>query len=288
VDDQHYLSYGLFSELDLLGVNSIHHGGGQEPVNYREILHIIELSEKSGLPKERVPFVFRGANERLKVPRSGQWYDTQPIVTEASEAILAAARGAAPGSPVWIVPVGPGTNITSAILQAKTEGLDLKDRLRVMWLGSSNNALNKGFNGNNDPWSIYILCRSGLETWIIPEPVGARLAVDKRTEAHLYADNPLGQYLLKIVPARLKPLYDASCLSAIISMHLKLGWIKETEFIKTPDNAQKYSCIKSDSPTAVRVIRQIDQKAMKQDLFNTMKAKPHHLRNAGKQGAVNF
>jgi len=283
VDDQHYLGYGLFSELDLLGVNSIHHGGGQEPVNYSEILHIIELSEKSGLPKERVPFVFRGANERLKVPQSRQWYDTQPIVTEASEAILAAARGATPGRPVWIVPVGPGTNIASAILQARIEGLDLKERLRVMWLGSSNNALNKGFNGNNDPWSIYVLCRSGLETWIIPEPVGARVAVDKRKEAHLYADNALGQYLLKIVPARNKALYDASCLSAIISLHLKLGWIKETEFIKTAGDEQGYRWSKTDSPATVRVIQQIDQQAMKMDLFNTMKGKPLHLRNAGKQ-----
>jgi len=283
VDDQHYLGYGLFSELDLLGVNSIHHGGGQEPVNYREILHIIELSEKSGLPKERVPFVFRGANERLKVPPSGNWFDTEPVVTEASEAILAAARGATPGSPVWIVPVGPGTNIASAILQAGMEGLGLKERLRVMWLGSSNNALAKGFNGNNDPWSVYVLCRSGLETWIIPEPVGARVAVDKRKEAHLYADNVLGQYLLKIVPARLKPLYDASCLSAIISLHMKLGWIKETEFIQTAGPSQGYRWSKTDSPATVRVIRQIDQRAMKHDLFNTMKGKPLHLRDTGKQ-----
>jgi len=36
-DDQHYLGYGLFSELDILGVNSVHHGGGQELENYAEI-----------------------------------------------------------------------------------------------------------------------------------------------------------------------------------------------------------------------------------------------------------
>ncbi len=31
-DDQHYFGYALFSELDVLGVNSVHHGGGQEPI----------------------------------------------------------------------------------------------------------------------------------------------------------------------------------------------------------------------------------------------------------------
>jgi len=40
-DDQHYLGYALFSDLDILGVNSVHHGGGQEPINYAEILNIM-------------------------------------------------------------------------------------------------------------------------------------------------------------------------------------------------------------------------------------------------------
>jgi len=136
-DDQHYFGYGLFSELDVLGVNSIHHGGGQEPVNYAELLHVLELANKSGLPKHRRPLLFHGANKRLDVPPSRKWQDTRPIVTEASEAILAAARGASPSNPVWVVPVGPGTNTASAILQACAEGLELKDRLRVMWLGGT-------------------------------------------------------------------------------------------------------------------------------------------------------
>jgi len=78
VDDQHYFSYGLFSHFDLLGINSIHHGGGQEPTNYREILHIRDLALASGLPKERVPLVFHGANHRLAVPESRKWDETEP------------------------------------------------------------------------------------------------------------------------------------------------------------------------------------------------------------------
>jgi hypothetical protein len=52
---------------------------------------------------------------------------------------------------------------------------------------------------------------------VIPESVGGRVAVDKRTEGHLYPEHPLGRYLLGIVPERRKPLHDPSCLSAIIS-----------------------------------------------------------------------
>ena len=276
-DDQHYLGYGLFSELDLLGINSTHHGGGQEPINYGEIQHIIELARRSGLPAQRVPPVFRGANRPLAVPASGDWRDTEPVATPASEAILAAARGAAPEHPVWIVPVGPGSNPASAILEARRANLDLKGRIRIMWLGGSNREAINEFNGNNDPWSIYVVAQSGLETWIMPAPVGARVAVDKRTEGHLYAGHPLGRYLFDIMPARHKALYDPSCLSAIISERLGLGWVKETEWVTVAGPAEGYRWNKSASPTTVRVIRQIDQQAMQRDLFQTMKGQPARL-----------
>jgi hypothetical protein len=276
-DDQHYFGYALFSELDVLGVNSVHHGGGQEPVNYREILHVLELAQRSGLPEDREPFIFRGADFRLTPPESGKWYDTEPEVSDASEAILASARGAAPTNPVWVVPVGPGTNVASAILQAHAEGLELKDRLRVMWLGGSNNAIVREFNGNNDPWSMYVVAQSGVETWIVPAPVGARVAIDKRTEGHLYADHPLGQYLKQLVPAKHKALYDASTLSSIISLRLDLGWIKEVERVTIAGPDQEYAWTPSDDPNAVHVIREIDQQAMQRDLFDTMKGKPTRL-----------
>jgi hypothetical protein len=276
-DDQHYLGYALFSELDLLGINSTHHGGGQEPINYGEIEHVIELARQSGLPAHRVPPVFRGANERLKVPASGDWRDTEPDPTRASEAILAATRGAAPGHPVWIVPVGPGSNPASAILQARRDGVTLAGRVRILWLGGSTDRITREFNGDNDPWSMYVVAQSGLETWIMPAPVGARVAIDKRTEGHLYAEHPLGRYLFEIMPARHKALYDASCLSAIISERLGLGWVKEAEWVTVGGPAEEYGWANSAVPTSVRVIRQIDQQAMRDDLFQTMKGQPTRL-----------
>lgn len=278
-DDQYYVAYGLFSELDLLGINSVHHGGGQEPINYAEIQRIIELSRKSGLPKHRVPPVFRGADRRLIVPASGDWRDTEPCPTPASEAILAAARGAAPDHPVWVVPVGPGTNPASAILQARRDGLELKDRIRIMWLGGRDGDFQSDFNGSNDPWSVYIVAQSGLETWMIPEPVGGRVGVDKRTESHLYPEHALGRYLLDIVPKHRKSLYDPSCLSAIISERLGLGWVKETEWVTVNREgpAEGYRWTKSASPTSMRVIRQIDHQAMQRDIFNTLDGRPTRL-----------
>ena len=281
-DDQHYFGYALFSELDILGVNSVHHGGGQELQNYREILHVLDLAKRSGLPENRVPFIFRGADRRLTPPASGNWADTEPESSEAAEAILAAARGASPANPVWVVPVGPGTNIATAMLQARAEGLELKDRMRIIWLGGSNDSITREFNGDNDPWSMYVVAHGGLDTYIVPAPVGARVAIDKRTESHLYADHPLGQYLMQIVPNANKALYDASALSAIISMRLDLGWVKEVEPVTVAGPEDDYRWSRSDTPTPVRVIRDIDQRAMQRDLFDTMKGMPTRLVGAPK------
>jgi inosine-uridine nucleoside N-ribohydrolase len=280
-DDQHYLGYAVFSELDVLGVNSVHHGGGQEPINYAEILFVLDLAKKSGAPEDRIPMVLHGANPRLTVPQSGEWFDTEPIVTEASEAILAAARGASPTNPVWVVPVGPGTNVASAILMARERGLQLEGRIRVMWLGGSNQGITHEFNGGNDPWSMYVVAQSGLETWIMPAPVGARVAIDKRSEGDLYADHPLGRYLKKIVPAQNKALFDPACLAAIISMRLKLGWVKEVELVNVGGPDVDYRWTKTDGPSSVRVIRQIDQSAMKMDIFNTMKGQRQRFLGVG-------
>ena len=277
-DDQHYLAYALFAELDLLGVNSVHHGGGQEKTNYAEILHVIELARKSGLPVERVPMVFHGADRPLDIPPTFRWTDTDPVVTDASRAILAAARGTPPGQPVWVVPVGPGTNVASAILQARSEGLDLAGRLRVMWLGGTATTLAGEFNGDNDPWSAYVITQSGVETWIMPAPLGALVAIDKRTEGNLYPDHPLGRYLKQIVPAKPKALFDPSCISAVLSLHRRGAWVRRAEPVVVEATAS-YRYIPSRRQTSVRVIREIDHGAMKVDLFHTLRGERQPTRN---------
>jgi len=279
VDDQHYISYALFSELDVLGINSIHHGGGQEAINYGEIQWIVHLARRIGLPESRQPFTFHGADHRLEVPASGNWQDTQPVVAEASEAILAVARGASPDNPVWILPVGPCTNVASAVLQASQEEWDIRDRLRVIWLGGGpESASQKTFNGGNDPWSVYVLSESGVEFWVILEnPTGASIRMDKRTEAHLYPDNALGNYLKMITPAHSKSLFDISTVSMVISEHLNLGWLEEVEPVKVFGPNQDYRWERVEEPASMHVVRDVDENAMKKDFFDTLNGKPTRL-----------
>lgn len=277
-DDQYFLGYAIFSELELLGINSVHHGGGQEEINYDEIVKVEGLARESGAPEARIPRIFRGADDRLEVPDSAVWSDTMPIVTEAAEAILAVARGASPDNPPWIVPVGPGTNVASALLMAHEQGLDLRDHIRIMWLGGSNKAIINEFNGNNDPWSLYVIAESGVPLWIMPAPVGARVKIDKENEAALYAEHPLGVYLKEITPAKDKPLYDPAVLGAIIDIFRNKGWVKEVETVTVSGPNDEYRWHHSDSPTTVKVIRDIDQAAIKADIFNSMQGKATPLR----------
>jgi len=296
VDDQHYIAYALFSELDVLGINSVHHTrwadnetrlvrAGTETRNYDEILNILDLSTKSGLSDARVPRVFRGATEPLKTPSSRKWYGTKPIVTEASEAILAAARGASPDNPVWVLPVGPCTNIASAILQAREEGLDLKSRIKIVWLGGGPEQANaRTFNGMNDPWSVYVTGHSDVEFWIILEnPTGASLTMDKRVESDLYPNNPLGKYLEAITPARKKALFDLTAVSLVIGNHLGKDWLTlvEPSVVLGPD--QGYRWKKVETPTNVYIVRDIDEQAMKADCFNTLNGKPTPLPPTGQK-----
>jgi hypothetical protein len=113
---------------------------------------------------------------------------------------------------VWVLPVGPCTNIASAILLAREEGLDLKSRTQIVWLGGGPERVNAGsHNGGSDPWSVYVTGQGDVEFWIILEnPTGSSLRFEKRVESHLYPNNPLGEYLKKITPADSKALYKSA------------------------------------------------------------------------------
>ncbi len=288
-DDQHYIAYVLYSNLDVLAINSIHNDEpGSETINYGEIFYILKLIRYSGVPLDSLPMdrIYHGAANKLVPPASAIWSDTKPIITEGSNAILAVARGASPENPVWIMPVGPCTNIASAILQANIEGFDLSKRIRVYWLGGLEKDYHKEYNGGNDPWSVYVTGQSGLEfTILLSHPTSLKLNFDKRVESHLYPDNDLGAYLNKIIPVFqwgsstiLKSIHDVCVPAAIISDFNDLGLVTKTEPIKVTGPDHDYTWQHVDGPSKVPLIWDIDGKAMKADLFNTLNGNPTDLR----------
>jgi hypothetical protein len=142
----------------------------------------------------------------------------------------------------------------------------------VLWLGGSNNGITGEFNGDNDPWSLYVLARSGVDLWIMPAPVGARVTIDKHRERELFPDTLLGGYLWQITPSGAKPLFDPACLAVVIGEHRGLDWVRKTEFVTIGGPDRGYRWDPSAVPTSVRVIRDIDHAAIKRDLFRTLQS----------------
>ena len=283
-DDQHYIAYCLYSYLDVLGINSIHNNeAGSEEINYGEIFYVLKMMNWSGTAWDSLPLdrVYHGAKRQLNIPERGKWYDTAPVITDASNAILAAARGANPANPVWIMPVGPCTNIASAVLQARAEGFELKERIRVYWLGGREKHFHNEYNGGNDPWSVYVMGESGIEfTVMLGHPTSLKLNIDKRVEAHLYPDNELGDYLETIIPVFQwkstipKSIHDVCVPAAIISDYKGFGWVTSVEPAKITGPENEYSWEEADSTSNVRLVWDIDGEAMKRDLFNTLNGNP--------------
>ncbi|MCD6321873.1 MAG: nucleoside hydrolase, partial [Clostridiales bacterium] len=287
-DDQHFIAYCLYSELDVLGINSIHNDEvGSEAINYGEIFNIMKLMNISGMAWDSMPTerVFHGATEKLTPPANGVWYDTEPIVTEGSEAILAAARGASPGNPLVVLPVGPCTNIASAVLQARKEGFELRDRIRVIWLGGLEKGYSKEYNGGNDPWSVYVMGQTGIDIQVLlSHPTSLKLNIDKRIESGLYPDNELGEYLVKITPVFqwgsttvLKSIHDACVPATVISNFKGFNWVTKVAPVKITGPEKDYKWEQADSTSAVYLIWDIDGEAMKADLFNTLNGNPTSL-----------
>jgi hypothetical protein len=147
--------------------------------------------------------VFRGAKHPLRSVgiASDRWFDTEPVITEASNAILAAARGASPDNPVWVLPIGPITNIASALLQVRQEGweAEFQKRIRICWLGGGPDGASTHANGNRDTWAPWVTYKSGIEfVMFLERPTGFSINFDPNTDVSLYPGNPLGDYLKTI------------------------------------------------------------------------------------------
>jgi inosine-uridine nucleoside N-ribohydrolase len=278
IDDQHALGYALLSQLDVLGVNSVHHGGGQDQLtdSHAKIRKIVTLAVFSAPKAFKAPPLFHGSDRQLYRPEFGGWTVTEPVVTEASNALLASARGASPTNRVWWVAIGACTNLASAIVQAKREGLDLARRVRIVWLGGTPKGIGGQYNGDNDRWAATIIVRSGIETWIITDDLAGKITAGKTADAKLYAAHHLGKHLLKIAPDKgTAPLYDIAPVAAIIDTHRLAGWVKSSRPVSV--NVDTLEWTKAPTPSTVRVVTEIDAAAMKSDLLNTLRGKPTQL-----------
>jgi inosine-uridine nucleoside N-ribohydrolase len=307
IDDQHAIAYTLFSELDVLAITStgwikwtdeaqtvLAVSWDSEDRSYREIQKVLELAKRSGLPDERVPMVFRGAKTPLRSVgmTRDRWFDTEPVITDASHAILAAARGASPTHPVWVLPIGTLTNVASALLQVRQQGweAEFRERIRVCWLGGGRWAASSDTaNGNRDPWAPWVTYKSGIEfVMFLERPTGKSITFDEKTDYSLYAGNPLGDYLKKrteeyidnkFEPTEdypLKAMYDMGVVSLVIGTHLGRPWLTRVEpSILLSD--EFFTHQPTTQPTNLTLVHEVNAAAMKKDFWDTLNGRPTSL-----------
>ncbi len=316
IDDQHAIAYAVFSELDVLAITStgwikwadadqttLTHSWDSEDRSYREILRVLDLAQQSGLPDERVPMVFRGAKQPLRNVdlTSDRWFDTEAVITEASNAILAAARGASPDNPVWVLPIGPLTNVAIALLQARQQGwaTEFSRRIRICWLGGGREDTTfDTANGSRCRWSPWVTYMSGIEfVMFLERPTGKSLTFDPETDFSLYPANPLGDYLKartkhyidnKHKPTKdfpMKAMYDIGVLSVVIGNHLGKPWLTKVEpSILDPDREKGHRHQPTAGPTNLSIVHEVAVAAMKKDFWDTLNGKPTALPPTQKTG----
>ena len=115
-------------------------------------------------------------------------------------------------------------------------------------------------------------------------PTSLKLNIDKRVESGLYPETELGDYLKTIIPVFQwgsttipKSIHDVCVPAMVISDYKELNWITKVEPVKVSGPDNDYQWQPADNTSAVRLIWDIDGKAMKADLFNTLNGHPTRL-----------
>jgi inosine-uridine nucleoside N-ribohydrolase len=129
VDDQYAMSYLLHSldKVKVVGItavpffnsNSTSPTDGMEK-SYEEIMKLLELDGKTYLKD----IVYRGAKEYLPD-------ENTPIECDAARFIAESAKKYSPENPLYVVAIGAGTNVASAILM---EPDAMRENTVIVWL----------------------------------------------------------------------------------------------------------------------------------------------------------
>jgi purine nucleosidase len=187
VDDQYALALALLSpeRIDLRGLVAAHFGdrGGASGIeqSYEEIERVLEHAGLAG----RTP-VTRGSHPLR--------YGNEPSPSEGVDFILEEARRATPDDPLWLVGLGPATDIASAYLTDPS----IADRVVVLYHGRTRwpeKCWN--FNVHNDVRAARTLFHSDLPFVLFDTGTYLRQSMveaEERVEPH----GPLGRYLTDI------------------------------------------------------------------------------------------
>jgi inosine-uridine nucleoside N-ribohydrolase len=187
VDDQYAIALALFSpeRIDLKGLVAAHFGdrGGPAGIDqsYDEIRRVLDLAGDAG----RVP-AFRGSHPLR--------YSDVAEPSEGVDFIVEEARKATPDDPLWVVLLGPATDVVAASVAAP----DIADRMVALFHGRTRwPATCWNFNVHNDVRAARALFHSPLPFVLFDTGTYLRQPLEE-AEQTVAPHGPLGRYLVDI------------------------------------------------------------------------------------------
>ena len=194
IDDQFALVYALISaELDVEAVYAapFHNSRSTGPKDgmeksYEEILRILDKLDRSA-----EGFAFKGSTSYLKDPKN-------PERSDAALDLIRRAKKSSPDDPLYVVPVGAITNVSSAILIDPS----IIKNIVVVWLGGNghNWPHQREFNFRQDLNASRVIFDSGVPFVQCPcTPVVTHFRTTvPEMERYVGGRGPIGDYLLDI------------------------------------------------------------------------------------------
>ncbi len=215
IDDLYAIALALLStdRFEIEGFIGAHFGdaGGPEGVT-RSIEAITTVMEKAGLPG-KFP-VKRGANPFQ--------YSQVPVESEGVDFIIDRAMNGDPSRPLYVILLGPATDIASAYLKCP----EIKDHVIVFWHGRTQWPVKCwNFNAYNDLKAVRILFTSDLPLILFDTGTYLRCPMDKSKEI-IYPYSELGKFLHEFrynkewYQSPSKGFYDLGDIAALVNPSL--------------------------------------------------------------------
>ena len=271
IDDQYALIYAYLSKekLQLEAVyaapfkRSRHKTDGQGmEESYQEIIRLLKF-----LGKSPEGFAFRGSNGFLKDI-------AKPIQSEAVTDLISRALASSPDDPLYVVPIGPITNIASAILIEPK----IMENIVVVWLGGNGFYWQSGragwHNVGQDPLAAQVVLNSGVPlVYVSCYPVALNLSTTiPEVKEHLKGKNELSDYLVGILvnysngrgsgDIFSKPIWDVVPIAWLINP----SWVR-TSIVHSPILTNQITFSFDDSRHLVRHATGLNRDAIFNDLF---------------------
>ena len=262
-DDQYAIVHAILTpSFELHGFISAHFGTIKSDTSMmdsrKEIDLLLDLMNLAG--KIRVE---NGATHAMVDDRTAQ-------PSAGAEFIIAEAMRDDP-RPLHIAFLGPLTDMASALLM---EPKIAQRNIRVVWIGGGKWPVgNREYNLSNDIDSANVVMRSGLEIWMIPQPVYRYMPVSyAELMTRVYDRGPIGKYLVDQlielnersvqIPIEHRSLGDSPAIGVI--MYPECGF---SSWHPAPEFSRDMNYIHTGRNKPIKLYETIDCRFIHEDFF---------------------